>query len=135
MNENTNDLENRVPSSAYLLTSSERKSTVLQETSSNIMNRSPKAAEKKVVVEQESRKRAAVSPIKSINEPVRRKLDRDAYVDEDLATTPRTGVDQEEEVDIAAELEYRNWVLEQRLQQAKEINEFLLLEREFSRLD
>ncbi|RCK62984.1 hypothetical protein Cantr_10091 [Candida viswanathii] len=134
MNENTDDFENRVPPSAYLVTSSERKSTVLQETSSNIMNRSPKATEKKVVVEQESRKRAAVSPIKSVNEPVRRKLDRDAYVDEDLAI-PRTGVDQEEEVDIAAELDYRNWVLEQRLQQAKEINEFLLLEREFSKLD
>lgn len=127
MNGNSDNLENQTISSGYMVASFERKSNVLQETSHNIMNRSPRGGDKKVVSERESRKRAAVSPIKSITETVRRKLDKNVCPEE-----------EEEHVMVAdtiAELEYQNWLLEQRLAQAKQSNEFLMLERQFSKLN
>ncbi|EER32732.1 predicted protein [Candida tropicalis MYA-3404] len=127
---NMNDTtDSRTMSSVYPVSNSERKSTVLQETPHNIMNRSPRGDKKFVGGgEQESRKRAAVSPIKSINEPVRRKLDKDVGIDWN---------DQEPAMvaDVAAELDYQNWLLERRLEQTKEISEFLMMERQFSKLD
>ncbi|EMG49834.1 hypothetical protein G210_5334 [Candida maltosa Xu316] len=65
-----------------------------------------------------SKKRGAVSPMAQ-HQPVRRKIEIDQY---GFGFT---------EVEI--ELNYANWLLQQQLNQAKELKEFLQLEREFSK--
>lgn len=95
----------------------------LQETSPNIINKSPFKNQPGSVIS--SKKRVAASPVSLQRESVRLKINKpeSALVDFDspFGTT---------EAEI--ELNYRNWLLERRLQQANEMKDFLILEQEVS---
>ena len=94
----------------------------LQETSPNIINKSPIKQQPGSVIS--SKKRLAGSPVSLQRESVRLKVNKPESTPTDFDSTFGT-------TEAEIELNYRNWLLERRLQQANEMKDFLILEQKY----
>jgi len=102
---------------------SQKRGMPLQETSPNIINKSPIKQQPVSVIS--SKKRLAGSPVSLQRESVRLKVNKPESTPTDFDSTFGT-------TEAEIELNYRNWLLERRLQQANEMKDFLILEQEVS---
>ncbi|CAX45094.1 conserved hypothetical protein [Candida dubliniensis CD36] len=102
---------------------SQKRGMPLQETSPNIINKSPFKNQPGSVIS--SKKRVAASPVSLQRESVRLKINKPESASVDFDSPFGT-------TEAEIELNYRNWLLERRLQQANEMKDFLILEQEVS---